>query len=172
MVLRCIAFTFIVTSTWVHASPQMLPRLCKGPLLRGSCRMLNASWHLQCQTHKCFMLPNVLCSRGPGVFLTEKLCLNAARQFTVKKQLQGCLQMSTTGGCRPQNHQWYFDSNQRTCRAFHYRDCTTGGNHFVSERKCKEACMSSRKPKIPTQNKIPQGIPHALQTQQARLHRA
>ncbi|XP_037499351.1 protein AMBP [Rhipicephalus sanguineus] len=170
MALRCSAFTLLITITCVHASPQALPRFCQAPVIQGLCRILNVSWHFQCRTKSCLMQPNVLCSRAPSVFLSQKSCLLAAKQLGAKKNLQDCMQMSTVGGCRPESHHWYFDQYQKNCRVFHHRQCTTRGNYFLTEQKCKEMCLRPLKPKIPSQNKIPRGTSHTLKKQEARIH--
>uniref|UniRef100_A0A131YPZ1 Pancreatic trypsin inhibitor n=1 Tax=Rhipicephalus appendiculatus TaxID=34631 RepID=A0A131YPZ1_RHIAP len=172
MSLRCSAFTLLIMITCVHASPQALPRFCRAPLVTGLCRILTVSWHLNCPTKKCIMQPNVLCSRTASVFSSEKSCLFAGKQLAAKKSLQDCMRISAVGGCRPETHHWYYDSYQKNCRPFHHRQCTIGGNYFLTEQKCKEMCLRPLKPIMGSQNKIPQRAQHLLKKQEARIRRA
>uniref|UniRef100_A0A224Y4L3 Pancreatic trypsin inhibitor n=1 Tax=Rhipicephalus zambeziensis TaxID=60191 RepID=A0A224Y4L3_9ACAR len=137
MALPRVVFILLMAISWAHA----VPRYCQEPPVKGSCRALDQSWKFDCSTKKCVMVPKVLCSRGPNVFTAENTCLTAGQQFSAKKHPQGCPNMLFAGGCRPQNHQWYYDPRKKRCRAFHYRQCTTSGNHFPNERKCMETCL-------------------------------
>lgn len=44
------------------------------------------------------------------------------------------------GPCKLSETRWAFDSDQGKCIIFHYGGCKGNGNHFYTEKECKEYC--------------------------------
>lgn len=47
------------------------------------------------------------------------------------------------GSCHGHTERWYFDSDQRFCKAFSYTGCTGNRNNFATREKCEATCLDN-----------------------------
>ncbi|XP_066435815.1 protein AMBP [Eleutherodactylus coqui] len=67
-------------------------------------------------------------------FDTERDCLQTCRT-------EAACRLPIVGGpCRGVLSRWAFDAVQGKCVTFQYGGCTGNGNHFYTEKECKEYC--------------------------------
>ncbi|CAI9603924.1 unnamed protein product [Staurois parvus] len=86
------------------------------------------------------------CLGNPNNFFTERECLQTCRtegSYRLVKPFQyqaACRLPIVTGPCRMSETRWAFDSAQGKCITFLYGGCKGNGNHFYTEKECKEYC--------------------------------
>ncbi|XP_071981486.1 inter-alpha-trypsin inhibitor-like isoform X2 [Engystomops pustulosus] len=74
------------------------------------------------------------CGGNWNRFLKEQDCLQTCRTEAA------CRLPIVRGPCRGIHPRWAFDATQGKCITFQYGGCQGNGNHFYTEKECKEYC--------------------------------
>ncbi|XP_063792292.1 protein AMBP [Pseudophryne corroboree] len=100
-----------------------------GPCLGSKVRYFYNSSSMACETFRYGG-----CLGNYNNFETERYCLQTCRTEAA------CRLPIVTGPCKVSQNRWAFDSTVGKCIAFQYGGCKGNGNHFYTEKECKEYC--------------------------------
>ncbi|XP_075041505.1 protein AMBP [Mixophyes fleayi] len=100
-----------------------------GPCLGSKLRYFYNSSSMACETFRYGG-----CLGNHNNFETERYCLQTCRTEAA------CRLPMVAGPCKLSQTRWAFDSTQGKCVTFKYSGCRGNGNHFYTEKECKEYC--------------------------------
>lgn len=107
---------------------------CHMPPAAGPCLGSNDRFFYNASSMACEKFKYGGCLGNPNNFFTERECLQTCRTEAA------CRLPIAKGPCKLSETRWAFDSDQGKCIIFHYGGCKGNGNHFYTEKECKEYC--------------------------------
>ncbi|XP_068105067.1 protein AMBP [Hyperolius riggenbachi] len=107
---------------------------CHLPPNPGPCLGSNDRYFYNSSSMACQMFKYGGCLGNLNNYNTERECLQTCRTEAA------CRLPITTGPCKGAQSRWAFDSDQGKCVSFQYGGCKGNGNHFYTEKECKEYC--------------------------------
>ncbi|KAM9324299.1 protein AMBP [Gastrophryne carolinensis] len=107
---------------------------CHLPPAIGPCYGSHARYFYNASSMACDSFTYSGCLGNGNNYRTERECLQTCRTEAA------CRLPIVTGPCRKSEPRWAFDATQGKCVTFIYGGCQGNGNHFYTEKECKEYC--------------------------------
>ncbi|XP_069773206.1 kunitz-type protease inhibitor 1-like [Narcine bancroftii] len=103
-----------------------------------------------------------------GVYVFQLTVTDTANQLTTDNMTvtvlssqqsdEYCNVAYKVGPCRGAFPRWYYDSQDKSCKAFIYGGCKANKNNFVGQKECQQACGGV---KVGTKHSSRSGLPNA-----------
>uniref|UniRef100_T1JGC4 Papilin n=1 Tax=Strigamia maritima TaxID=126957 RepID=T1JGC4_STRMM len=120
--------------------------ICELPKVVGPCSGQFSQWYFNPQADQCEEFQFGGCLGNGNRFNTFEDCQARCKKTVESSSEQTgvsadpCTLPRDVGPCQSSVHSWYFDGQERACKAFVFGGCGGNTNRFVSEESCKRAC--------------------------------